>query len=87
MMVRLATGSSLAPLGVVNYKVQLGDVSFENDFIVCKHLMRPLILGKDFIYRHSLKVSYDDKGDCVLEHKNKNLVTVASIDELPSLLT
>ena len=50
-MVRSAAGSSLAPLGVVNYKVQLGDVSFENDFIVCKHLMRPLILGKDFIYR------------------------------------
>ena len=87
VMVRSATGSSLAPLGVVNYKVQLGDVSFENDFIVCKHLMRPLILGKDFIYRHSLKVSYDDKGDCVLEHKNKNLVTVESIDEPPSLLT
>ena len=87
MTVRSATGSSLAPLGVVNYKVQLGDVSFENDFIVCKHLMRPLILGKDFIYKHSLKVSYDDKGDCVLEHKNKNLVTVESIDELPSLST
>ena len=72
---------------MVNYKVQLGDVSFENDFIVCKHLMRPLILGKDFIYKHSLKVSYGDKGDCVVEHKNKNLVTVESIDELPSLST
>ena len=87
VMVRSATGSSLAPLGVVNYKVQLGGISFENDFIVCKHLMRPLILGKDFIYKHSLKVSYDNKGDCVLEHKNKNLVTVESIDELPSLST
>ena len=32
-------------------------------------------------------MSYDDKGDCVLEHKNKNLVTVESIDELPSLST
>ena len=32
-------------------------------------------------------MSYYDKGDCVLEHKNKNLVTVESIDELPSLLT
>ena len=86
-MVRSATGSSLAPLDVVNFKVQLGDISFENDFIVCKHLGRPLILGKDFIYRHSLKVSYDEKGDCVLEHKNKHLVTVESIDEPPSLLT
>ena len=55
MIVRPATGSSLAPLGVVTYKVQLGDISFENDLIVCKHLMRPLILGKDFIYKHSLK--------------------------------
>ena len=32
-------------------------------------------------------MSYDEKGDCVLEHKNKNLVTVESIDEPPSLLT
>ena len=86
-MVRSATGRSLAPLGVVNYKVHLGGASFKNDFMVCKHLMRPLILGKDFIYKHSLKVSYDDKGDCVLEHKNKNLVTVESIDELLSLST
>ena len=85
--VRSTTSSSLAPLGVVNYKVQFGGISFENDFIVCKHLMRTLILGKDFIYKHSLKVSYDNKGDCVLEHKNKNLVTVESIDELPSLST
>ena len=86
-MVRSATGRSLAALGVVNYKVQLGDVSFENDFIVCKHLMRPLFLGKYFIYKHSLKVSYDDKGNCVLDHKNKNFVTVERIDELPSLST
>ena len=56
VMVRSASGSNLAPIGFTTCKVTLGNKTFENDLIVCKHLMRPLILGRDFVYENELKV-------------------------------
>ena len=49
-MVRSASGSNLAPIGFAMCKLTLGNKTFKNDLIVCKHLMRPLILGRDFVY-------------------------------------
>ena len=46
--VRSATGSNLSPLGIVNCTLKLVKTTFDNDFIVCQNLTRPLILGKDF---------------------------------------
>ena len=43
--VRSETGSSLAPLGMVECTFELGKAKFRSDFIVCKNLTRPLILG------------------------------------------
>ena len=47
--VKLATGSNLTPVGLVNCTFELGKTEFSNDFIVCKNLTRPLILGRDFL--------------------------------------
>ena len=43
--VRSVTGSNLAPLGMVDCTFELGKAKFSSDFIVCKNLTRPLILG------------------------------------------
>ena len=43
--VRSATGSNLSPLGIVECTFELGKTEFRCDFIVCKNLTRPLILG------------------------------------------
>ena len=43
--VRSATGRNLAPLGMVDCRFELGKAKFRSDFIVCKNLTRPLILG------------------------------------------
>ena len=47
--VKSATGSNLAPVGLVNCTFELGKAKFSSDFIVCKNLTRPLILGRDFL--------------------------------------
>ena len=44
-----ATGSNLAPVGLVNCTFELGNIEFSSEFIVCKNLTRPLILGRDFL--------------------------------------
>ena len=78
-MVRSASGSNLAPIGFTMCKVTLGNKTFENDLIVCKHLMRPLILGRDFVYENELKVFYAKNGDCKLECKNEELVATVDL--------
>ena len=82
-MVRSASGSHLAPIGFATCKLTLGNKTFENDLIVCKHLMRPLILGRDFVYENELKVFYAKNGDCKLEYKNEEIIaTVEIMNEL-----
>ena len=78
VMVRSASGSNLAPIGFAMCKF-LGNKTFENELIVCKHLMRPLILGRDFVYENELKVFYAKNGDCKLEYKNEELVATVDI--------
>ena len=47
--VKSATGSNLAPVGLENCTFELGKTAFDSEFIVCKNLTRPLILGRDFL--------------------------------------
>ena len=47
--IKPATGSNLAPVGLVNCTFELGKTEFNSEFIVCKNLTRPLILGRDFL--------------------------------------
>ena len=81
--VRSASGSSLAPVGFMICDITLGNKTFKNDFVVCKHLMRPLILGREFLYDNELKVNYSKTGDCRLDHKEEELIATVDIqDEL-----
>ena len=79
VMVRSASGSNLAPIGFATCKLTLGNKTFENNLIVCKHLMRPLILGRDSVYENELKVSYAKNDDYKLEYKNEELVATVDI--------
>ena len=58
--VRSATGSYLAPIGLVNCTFVLGDITFNCDFIVCKNLTRLLILGRDFLLQNHISVRYSE---------------------------
>ena len=81
--VRSASGSSLAPVGFITSNITLGNKTFQHDFVVCKHLMRPLILGREFLFKNELKVYYSKTGECRLDHKQEELIaTVETQDEL-----
>ena len=80
--VRSASSSSLAPVGFITCNITLGNKTFQHDFVVCKHLKRPLILGREFLYENELKV-YSKTGECRLDHKQEELIaTVEAQDEL-----
>ena len=56
--VRSATGSNLAPVGLVKCTFELGETKFSSEFIVCKNLTRLLILGRDFLIQNHISVRY-----------------------------
>ena len=82
---RSATGSHLAPIGLVNCTFVLGDTTFNCDFIVCKNLTRPLILRRDFLIKNHISVRYSEDGKCILDYKQQEVVASVSMEMRPHL--
>ena len=83
--IRSATGSNLAPIGLVNSTFMLGDTSLDFDFIVCKNLTRPLILGRDFLIQNHITVGYSENRKCILDHQQQELVAATDMEIRPHL--
>ena len=84
--VRSATDGSLSPIGTTRYTFKLGEKEFTYTFIVCKHLLRPMIIGADFLRQKQIFVGYSKVGKCVLEYKHFELVSSVMVDESPQLM-
>ena len=63
----------------------LGDTSFDFNFIVCKNLTRPLILGRDFLILNHITVRYSNNGKCILDHQQQELVAAMDMEIRPHL--
>ena len=85
--VRSATGSNLAPLGIINCTFELGKSAFTNDFIVCQNVTRPLILGRDFLIKNCVTVKYSENGKCILNYHQEELIATLDITSNPQLRT
>ena len=83
--VRSATGSNLTPIGLVNCSFELGRIKFNGDFIVCKNLTRPLILGRDFLIWNHVSVRYAENGKCILDYQQQELIASMNIENKPQL--
>ena len=83
--VRSATGSNLAQVGLVNCTFELGETKFSSDFIVCKNLTRPLILGRDFLIQNHVSVRYSENGKCILDYKQQELIASLNVENKPQL--
>ena len=83
--VKSATGSNLAPVGLVNCTFKLGKTEFSSEFIVCKNLTRPLILGRDFLIRNHVSVRYSENGKCILDYQQQELIASLNVENKPQL--
>ena len=83
--VRSATGSNLAPVGLVNCTFELGGTKFSSDFIVFKNITRPLILRRDFLIQNHVSERYSENGKCILDYKQQELVASLSVENKPQL--
>ena len=83
--VKSATSSSLAPVGLVNCTFELGETEFSSDFIVCKNLTRPLVLGRDFLIQNHVSVRYSENGKCILNYQQQELIDSINVENKPQL--
>ena len=72
--VKSATGSNLCPMGITGCKFKIGDKGYKTDFVVCKNLTRPCILGIDFLRKHNIFAGWTAEGKFKLISQQEFLV-------------
>ena len=58
LQVRMASGSSLCPTGTITCDFKLGKQPFSFEFIICRGLSRPCILGLDFLRKYKIGIGW-----------------------------
>ena len=74
LQVRTASGSSLCPTGTVTCDFKLGKQPFSFEFIVCRGLSRPCILGLDFLRKYKIGIGWSANGKFQLDLHQQVLV-------------
>ena len=74
LQVRTASGSSVCPTGTVACDFKLGKQPFSFEFIVCRGLSRPCILGLDFLRKYKIGIGWSPTGKFQLDLHQQVLV-------------
>ena len=72
--IKSANGTNLCPIGITKCEFKIGTKEYKNDFIVCKNLVRPCILGADFLRKHGIWTEWSPIGKVQLISQQKFLV-------------
>ena len=67
LQVSTVSGSSLCPTGTVACDFKLGKQPFSFEFIVCRGLSRPCILGLDFLRKYKIGIGWSPNGKFQLD--------------------
>ena len=74
LQVRTASGSSLCPTGTITCDFKLGKQPFSFEFIICRGLSRPCILGLDFLKKYKIGIGWSPNGKFQLDLHQQVLV-------------
>ena len=83
--VRSANGSSLGAVGEIECIFQIGKETFKHIFIMCENMVRPMILGEDFLQKHLISINYGLDGLRTLSRHSKIIDSTISIDQDPTV--
>ena len=72
--VKSANRSNLCPIGITECEFKIGQKKYKNDFVVCKNLIRPCILGTDVLRKHNIFAGWTPTGKFKLICHQKFLV-------------
>ena len=72
-----ASGKSLGARGRTKCEVNINGRIFYQMFIVCEHLKRPIILGRDFSIQNCIGISWTKTNTCQLTQNNEVIAETA----------
>ena len=72
-----ASGESLGARGRTKCEVNINGRIFYQTFIVCKHLKRPIILGRDFSIQNFIGISWTKTNTCQLTQNDEVIAETA----------
>ena len=72
-----ASGESLGARGRTKCKININDKIFYQTFIVCEHLKRPIILGRDFLIQNCIGISWTKANTHQLTQNNEVIAETA----------
>ena len=76
--IRSATGRDVQTLGKTKTQFKLGISTYTSEFIVCKNLRRPAILGIDFLRKNRIGTTWTEEGKFALQ--KGDVILVESIE-------
>ena len=86
--IRSATGRDVQTLGKTKTQFKLGVTTYTSEFIVCRNLRRPAILGIDFLRKNRIGTTWTEEGKFALQKGDDILVESIEIffeDTYPKL--
>ena len=72
--IRSATGRDVQTLGRTTTQFKLGATAYTSEFIICRNLRRPAILGIDFLRKNRLGTTWTEEGKFALQKGDDILV-------------
>ena len=74
---RTASGDLKSGMGFLTCKLQIGDEIYQQQFIVCRQLAPGIILGRDFLSRNQLGITWGPEGTLQLRDEQDPSVQTA----------
>ena len=75
-----ASGALMPGMGFLTCNLQIGGETYKQQFIVCRQLTPGIILGRDFLYRNQLGITWGPEG--VLQLRDKQDLLVQTAEEI-----
>ena len=75
--IRTTKGQDVGVQGSLVVSFKIGPCSFTHKFVVCKGIMRPFILGEEFLSQHCFKLGWTEDNKRFTEYRSE-VITIAS---------
>ena len=69
-----ASRDSMGPLGMTKCQITMGGKNYAGEFVVCKYLKCPCIIGTDLLRKNAIYAGWDRWGKFNLKHDDDFLV-------------
>ena len=84
---RNASGRDMKTHGVMTIKFKIGNTIFTQEFVVCENLVRPIIIGRDFMVNNFIGIAWTRQGTKKVTKDDKLVIEIEEPTRKKTLTT